>query len=91
MANYFLSLKLVIIQIFSCSMLRLYKLNTSLISIDKVSVMKGIPLQGQTKNEQDTVSDNLMRGKHVAVSKDSNRSTRAKRESVWLKDYVAVQ
>ena len=51
-------------------------------------VMKGIPLQGQTENEQDTVSDNLMRGKHVAVSKDSNRSTRAKRESVWLKNYV---
>jgi len=51
-------------------------------------VMKGIPLQGQTENEQDTVSDNLMRGKHVAVSKDNNRSIRAKRESVWLKDYV---
>jgi len=51
-------------------------------------IMKGIPLQGQTKNGQDTISDNSMRGKHVAVSKDNNRSTRAKRESVWLKDYV---
>jgi len=34
--NYFLSLKLVIIQIFSCSILRLYKLDISLISINKV-------------------------------------------------------
>jgi len=33
--NYFLSPKLVIIQRFSCSVLRLYKLDTSLISIVK--------------------------------------------------------
>jgi len=33
-----LSLKLVIIQIFSCNLLRLYKLDTSLITIDKVSI-----------------------------------------------------
>jgi len=35
--NYFLSLKLVIIQIFYCTVLQLYKLDTSLISIVKVS------------------------------------------------------
>jgi len=50
--------------------------------------MKGIPLQGQTENGQDIVSDKSMRGKHVVVSKGNNRSTRSKRESVWLKDYV---
>jgi len=33
--NYFLSLKFIIIQRFSCSLLRLHKLDTSLISIDK--------------------------------------------------------
>jgi len=37
MPNYFLSLKLIIIQTVSYSVLRLYKLDTSLISIDKVS------------------------------------------------------
>jgi len=37
MANYFLSIKLVIIQKVSCSVLRFYKLDTLLISIDKVS------------------------------------------------------
>jgi len=35
--NNFLSLKFVIIQTFSCSVLRLYKLDILLISIDKVS------------------------------------------------------
>jgi len=36
MTNYFLSLKLIIIQRFSCIVLRLYKLDISLINIDKV-------------------------------------------------------
>jgi len=39
--NYFLSLKLIIIQRFSCSVLQLYKLDTSLISIVKYPKVSG--------------------------------------------------